>query len=347
MRFGYWMPIFGGWLRNVHDEGMSVDWSYVKAVAQQSERVGFDLSLVAELNLNDIKGPGAPSLDAWTLAPALAAVTERLELMLAVRPNYHAPALTAKAISTLETIAPGRVSLNVVSSWWAEEARQYGMPFDQHDARYARSEEWLSVLGRLLTEDVVDHAGEHYRLEGTRLHPKPAARVPVYMGGESPRAKDLISGVADAYVMHGDEPHVIAAKIADMRARREAAGKPPLTFGMAGYVICRDTAGEAEAERARITDVTQSPEAYASYQDFVRGSQLESHVSLEEYSVSNRGLRAGLVGTPEGIAARVREYEAAGLDLLLLQFSPQLEEMRRFGEQVIGPFFRRGDAAAD
>lgn len=339
MRFGYWMPIFGGWLRNVPDEGMRTDWDYVKSVAVESEQAGFDLSLIAELNLNDIKGPSFPAIDAWTLAPAVAAVTERLELMLAVRPNYHAPALTAKAISTLDLIAPGRVSLNVVSSWWAEEARQYGMPFDQHDARYTRSEEWLTVLGRLLGEGEVTHEGPLYKLEGTRMEPKPSAKVPVYMGGESPRAKALISEKADAYVMHGDPPDVIRAKIADMRARREALGLPPMTFGMAGYVICRDTEEEARAELARITDVRSSPEAYASYQDFVRGSQLESAVSLEEYSVSNRGLRAGFVGTPEKIAARVREYEDAGLDLLLLQFSPQREEMARFGRDVIAPYF--------
>ncbi|ACO47948.1 LLM class flavin-dependent oxidoreductase [Deinococcus deserti] len=339
MRFGYWMPIFGGWLRNVEQEDMTTDWSYVRDVAVQSEQLGFDLSLIAELNLNDIKGPQAPSLDAWTLAPAVAAVTQNLELMMAVRPNYHAPALTAKAISTLETIAPGRVSLNVVSSWWADEARQYGMPFDQHDDRYTRTEEWLSVVRRLLTEPVVDHAGALYQLSGTHLEPKPAQLPTVYMGGESPRAKQLISEKSDAYVMHGDPPEVIAAKIADLRARRETSGGAPMQFGMAAYVICRDTEEEAQAELARITDVQQSPQAYASYQDFVRGSQLESQVSLEEYSVSNRGLRPRLIGTPEQIAARIREYEAAGVDLLLLQFSPQLEEMRRFGQDVI-PRFR-------
>jgi alkanesulfonate monooxygenase SsuD/methylene tetrahydromethanopterin reductase-like flavin-dependent oxidoreductase (luciferase family) len=90
----------------------------------ESERHGFELSLIAELNLNDIKGHRAPSLDCWTLAPAVAAVTQKLELMLAVRPNYHSPSLTAKSLSTLDTIAPGRVSLNVVSSWWKDEAPQ-------------------------------------------------------------------------------------------------------------------------------------------------------------------------------------------------------------------------------
>lgn len=335
MRWGYWMPVFGGWLRNVPDEGMSIAWPYLRDLVVDSERHGFDLSLIAELNLNDIKGHRAPSLDAWTLAPAVAAVTERLELMLAVRPNYHSPSLAAKAISTLDTIAPGRISLNVVSSWWKDEASQYGAPFDVHDARYARTEEWLTVLRRLLTEDTVSHAGDLYQLDGCILEPKPSHPPTVYMGGESPRAKEVISAYGDAYVMHGDRPEVIAAKVADLNARRQALGKPPMLFGVSGYVICRDTEAAAADELARVLDVRSSPDAYASYQDFVAGSQLESQVSLEEYSVSNRGLRAGLVGTPEQIIERVREYEQAGVDLMLLQFSPQREEMARFGAQVI------------
>ena len=340
MRFGYWMPIFGGWLRNVPDEGMSVAWPYIRDLAVDSERHGFDLTLIAELNLNDIKGHQAPALDCWTLAPAVAAVTSRIELMLAVRPNYHPPAATAKAISTLDTIAPGRVSLNVVSSWWRDEAAQYGAPFDVHDARYARTEEWLGLLGRLLREESVTHEGPLYQLKATELEPKPEHVPTVYMGGESPRAKEVITEHGDAYVMHGDPPEVIAAKIKQMRDLRAAAGRPPMTYGMAAYVICRDTEAEAEAERARILDVRSSPEAYASYRDFIEGSQLESHISLEEYSVSNRGLRANLVGTPAQITARIREYEQAGVDLLLLQFSPQQEEMARFGRQVIAPWTR-------
>ena len=102
---------------------------------------------------------------------------------------------------------------------------------------------------------------------------------------------------------------------------------------MSGYVICRDTEAEASAELERILDVRSSPEAYASYQDFIEGSQLESRVSLEEYSVSNRGLRSGLVGTPDQIIDRLRAYEQAGVGLMLLQFSPQREEMARFGSR--------------
>lgn len=338
MRFGYWLPVFGGWLRNVEDEGMAASWSYVSRLARRSEEIGFDLTLIAELNLNDIKGPEAPSLDAWTTAAGLAAVTERLELMVAVRPTFHAPALLAKQAANLDHISNGRLSLNVVSAWWAAEARQYGVPFDRHDERYARTAEWLAVVNGLWTEPAFTFAGKYYCVDQAQLAPKPvrAPRPTIYAGGESETAKDLISRLCDAYVMHGDPPERIGPKIADMAERRERHELSPMTFGVAGFVVCRDTDEEAQREVARITDVKGSARGYANYQDWLANTQLEQRVSLEDYSVSNRGLRSGLVGTPEQIAERILEFEKAGVDLLLLQFSPQLEEMERFAEEVIG-----------
>jgi len=85
---------------------------------------------------------------------------------------------------------------------------------------------------------------------------------------------------------------------------------------------------------ARITDVRASARGYASYLDFIKGSQLETQVSLEDYSVSNRGLRTGLVGTPDQVAERIRALERIGIDLLLLQCSPQREEMDRIAQEV-------------
>src|ERR687884_2278191 len=130
MRYGYWLPVFGGWLRNVREEGMEASWDYVKRLAQRSEQIGYGLTLVAELNLNDIKGVEAPALDAWSTAAALAAVTSTIELMVAVRPNFHQPALFAKEAANIDNISGGRLALNVVSSWWADEAIQYGLDFD-------------------------------------------------------------------------------------------------------------------------------------------------------------------------------------------------------------------------
>ncbi|PVE52659.1 alkanesulfonate monooxygenase [Arthrobacter sp. TPD3018] len=336
MRYGFWMPVFGGWLRNVPDEGMEASWTYAKALTQNAERWGYDLTLIAELNLNDIKGTDQPALDAWSTAAALAAVTERLELMVAVRPNFHHPALFAKAAASIDRIAGGRLSLNVVSSWWADEARQYGLQFDQHDDRYARTAEWLSVVDGLWTQERFSFAGQFYTTDAAICAPKPVKRPTIYAGGESEAAKAMIAKRCDAYVMHGDPVSAIAPKIADMADRRRAAGGPPMQYGMAAYAIVRDSEAEAKRELERITTVTDLPAGYANFDQWLSGTQLERELKIQEYSVSNRGLRPNLVGTPEQLKERIAEYEAAGLDLLLLQMSPQAEEMERFAAQVMG-----------
>lgn len=342
MRYGYWLPVFGGWLRNVEDEKMEASWDYVSRLARRSEEIGYDLTLIAELNLNDIKGVAAPSLDAWSTAAALAAVTKRLELMVAVRPTFHNPALLAKQAANIDRIAAsggptGRLSLNVVSSWWADEARKYGVHFEQHEDRYARTSEWLEVIGGMWKQDHFSFDGKYYRVEDSLMQPKPATkpRPVIYAGGESEAAKEMIARQCDAYVMHGDEPARVREKIADMAARRERLNLPPMQYGVAAYTIVRETETEAHRELGRITDVRQSAAGYGNYQQWLAGTKLEQQVSLEDYSVSNRGLRSGLVGTPGQIQERIGAFENAGVNLLLLQCSPQFEEMERFADRVI------------
>ncbi|MBA3272685.1 MAG: LLM class flavin-dependent oxidoreductase [Chthoniobacterales bacterium] len=340
MRYGYWLPVFGGWLRNVDDERMEATWEYSRRLAQRSEQIGFDLTLIAELSLNDIKGAGAPTLDAWSTAAALAAVTERLELMVAVRPTFHNPALLAKQAANIDGIAgPGRLSLNVVSSWWADEAKKCGLHFETHDDRYARTAEWLAVVDGIWKQDHFSFTGKYYKIEDSVMQPKPITkpRPVIYAGGESEAAKELIAERCDAYVMHGDPAKRIREKVADMSARRDRKGLPPMTYGVAAFSIVRDTEREAKRELERITDVKQSAGGYDNYQQWLAGTNLDRKVSLEDYSVTNRGLASGLVGTPEQVQERVAEFEEAGVDQLLLQCSPQLEEMERFSEAVIQP----------
>ncbi len=340
MRYGYWLPVFGGWLRNVENEGMEPSWDYVSRLAKRSEEIGYDLTLIAELNLNDIKGVDAPSLDAWSTAAALAAVTSKLELMVAVRPTFHNPALLAKQAANIDHIGKGsRLSLNVVSSWWADEAKKYGVQFEQHEDRYARTTEWLKVVDQLWREDHFSFEGKYYKVEDAVMQPKPVTRPRpmIYAGGESEAAKQMIAAQCDAYVMHGDDPARVKQKIADMSSRRDQLGLPPMRFGVAGYTIVRETEAAARKELERITDVKRSAAGYENFQQWLAGTQLDQALAFEDYSVSNRGLRSGLVGTAEQVANRVAAFEAAGVDLLLLQCSPQYEEMERFAEAVIKP----------
>ena len=351
MRYGFWLPVFGGWLRNIDDEQMPATWAYTRDLCEQAEALGYDLTLIAELNLNDIKGVEAGSLDAWSTAAALAAVTRKLEIMVAVRPTFHNPALLAKQAANIDRISNGRLTLNVVSSWWADEAKKYGIPFDEHDDRYARTSEWLDVLDNCWSAQHTSHNGRFYNVEDNILSPKPvpsrtfsrapegATRPTIYAGGESETAKNLIAAKCDAYLMHGDSPDTIAAKIADMRARRALHPHlPPMIFGVTGYCIVRDSEAEANREVDRITqqpDPAQSPAGFANYQQWITGSQLEKKISLRDYSVSNRGLQSGLIGTPEQVQQRLADFEDAGCSLVLLQSSPQHAEMARFAKQVM------------
>ncbi|MEE6388726.1 LLM class flavin-dependent oxidoreductase [Microbacterium paraoxydans] len=346
IRFGYWTPIFGGWLRNVAEEHTPATFAHLAEIARAAEDGGFDLTLIPELNLNDIKGPEGPALDAWTVTAGLAAVTTRLELLAAVRPGFHNPALAAKQAATIDAISGGRFTLNVVSAWWAEEARQYGGVFTEHDDRYARTTEFVEVLRGLWSQTPFSFAGDYYTLEGTHLEPKPLVRPRIYAGGESEAGRRTIAAFADAYLTHGGTVDELDAKIADMTRRRAEIGLPPFeAFGMAAYAVVRDTEAEARAEVERITDVREGP-AYASYQEFISKSKLDTAVDLKDYSVSNRGLRPGLIGTPDQVAERLIRFADVGVSTFLLQFSPHLPELVRFAEEVI-PRVRRLEALRD
>jgi len=193
------------------------------------------------------------------------------------------------------------------------------------------------------------HEGRFYSIDKAVLEPKPLRypRPTIYAGGESPAAKSLIAQKCDAWLTHGDPPDVIGRKVSEMAQRRATLGLSPMTYGAAGYAIVRSTEAEAKHELQRITDVRQNAKGFANYQDWINNTQLEQRVSLEDYSVSNRGLRSGLVGTPEQVAEQILEFERVGVDLLLLQVSPQYEEMERFASEVIPLVASAGRAERD
>jgi FMNH2-dependent dimethyl sulfone monooxygenase len=159
------------------------------------------------------------------------------------------------------------------------------------------------------------------------------------MSSRGVAAKDLISSTCDGYVMHGDTPELIGRRISDLSERRDRKGLPPMQFGVAAYSIIRNTEQQVKQELDRITNVQEGSLGYKNYQQWLSGTQLDQHVSLYDYSVSNRGLRSGLTGTPAQVQDRIGEFERVGVNFFLLQASPQLEEMERFSESVIANKF--------
>ncbi|HXF40573.1 MAG TPA: LLM class flavin-dependent oxidoreductase [Blastocatellia bacterium] len=336
VRFGFWMPIFGGWLRNVDDEKMAATFDYNRRLAQRAEQIGFDISLLAELNLNDIKGATAPVLECWTTAAAIASVTEKVELMNAIRPGFRLPAITAKMSANIDHVSNGRFSLNIVSAWWEQEMREYGGTWVAHDQRYERTREFIEVMQGMWTEEEFSYEGNYYKVEKAHLEPKPVSKPwpKLYAGGESEDAKKMISRFCDGYLMHGDPPENARPKVEEMERRRRELGLEPMVYGIAAYVVCRKSDAEVKKEIDRICDVKDTA-GYFGFKDFTTQSQLDRELSLRDYSVSNRGLRTGLTGTPEQIAERIIESRNAGVEIFLMQMSPMMEEMERFAEEVM------------
>ena len=259
--------------------------------------------------------------------------------MVAVRPTFHNPALLAKQAANIDHIGGGgRLSLNVVSSWWADEATKYGVHFEQHDDRYARTSEWLDVVDGIWSRAAsLDYAGQLLHASIRRvLQPKPASkpRPVIYAGGESEAAKDLIAKKCDAYVSCTATRRTSSAQ--DRRHAHAARLRPAADdLRVAGYAIVRDTDAAARREVARITDV--KPARGRVHTTTSNGSPARSSNNVSPGRLLGLKPRSprGLVGTPEQIAEQVMAFETAGIDLLLLQFSPQFEEMERFAEQVI------------
>ncbi len=168
------------------------------------------------------------------------------------------------------------------------------------------------------------------------LQPKPAKKPFLYAGGESEAAREMITSQCDGYVTHGASPEQVGEKIADMKERREKKDLPPMKYGVAAYSIVRNNEQEVKKELERITNVEASSRSYKNNQEWLANTQLQHKPSHRIIRFRTGGLRSGLSGTPAQVQDQVAAFEQVGVDFFLLQCSPQLEEMERFSESVIG-----------
>ncbi|MFC3059139.1 FMNH2-dependent alkanesulfonate monooxygenase [Paenirhodobacter populi] len=325
------------------DFGREPTNAYMRDIAVTAERLGYDGLLIPT---------GASCQDPWVTAASLISQTSRIKLLVALRTSIMGPTASARQAATLDQALGGRLLLNVVPGGDATELAADGV-FLSHDERYEAADEFLTVWRAILSSDQpYSFAGKHLKVENARNFFPPVQRPypPLYFGGSSPAAHALAAKHVDAYLTWGEPPEAVAEKIADVRARAAEQGRT-VRFGVRLHVIARETEAEAWAEADRLishltdADIAAAQANYARMDSVGQARMAALHGGQRDKLVVGPNLWAGvglvrggagtaLVGNPEQIAERLREYQALGVDTFVLSGYPHLEESIRFAELV-------------
>lgn len=274
---------------------------------------------------------------------ALATRTEKLQIITAVLPGLWHPGVMAKMLATIDHVSAGRSAVNIVSGWFKGEFIGYGEPWLDHDERYRRSEEFIRVLRELWTAEYANFKGDFYSLNDAQHKPKPIRPPKIFQGGNSHAAKAMAGRVSDVYFMNGNTLENIQKQIDEVRALREEAGQGPIEFGVNGFVIVRETEEEAWAAAEKLIEHVDD-ETIAKAQEVFKRMDSEGQrlmTSLHEgdrnrlevspnlwagVGLVRTGAGTALVGDPDTVAARIKEYQVLGIDKFILSGYPYLEE---------------------
>jgi len=324
-------------------QGPAIDRDYVRAFAQAHEQAGFDRVLVPHHST----GPSA------TLTIAYAAAhTERIHFMLAHRPGFTVPTLAARQIASLDQFSGGRLGVHFISGGSDDEQRRDGDYLD-HDQRYERTDEYLTILRRLWTSDKpFDHEDKHYRFQAGYSEVKPLQQphVPVYFGGASEAAIPVAGKHADVYALWGESLDQV--KELTTRVRQEAAkhGRS-VRFSVSFRPILAATEDAAWARAERILEETRRLRVQAGYS---RGGPQQSEGARRLLAAAEKGTRVdkrlwtaiaqetgarsnstALVGTPEQVADALLDYYDLGVTTFLIRGFDPLEDALDYGRELI------------
>ena len=186
IRFGVWALVHGSRAAlQDPEEPYDASWDRNRRLVQEAEALGFDSTLVAQHTINPHDGV-SDQLEAWTASAGLAALTERIEIITAIKPYLYHPVVLAKMALQIEHISHGRAALNLVNAWNRPELEKAGIGFPDHDDRYRYGHEWITVVDRLMRGERVTHSGAHFQVQDYMLRPADPyrARPRIYIGGE-------------------------------------------------------------------------------------------------------------------------------------------------------------------
>jgi alkanesulfonate monooxygenase len=363
------MPLHLHWFLPSHGDGREVakpaageaaprvvrrepDVEYLIQVAQAADRFGFESVLTPT---------GLFCEDPWLVAAVLAAHTKNLGFMIALRTGSIGPVVAAQMAATFQRLSGGRLLLNIVNGGDADEQRRYGDWLD-HDQRYARTEEFLDVLGGVWAGRPFDFTGAHFRVAAGLLTRPYPVRPTVFVGGSSATAQRVAGRHADVFLAWAEPPDRMIDLIKQARGWAERSGRE-LACGTRFHVISRDSSAQAWRDANRLVEGMDPKRIAAAQKRFERTEsegqrrmaamhggrtdRLEVHPNVwVGYGLVRPGAATALVGSHEEVAERIEEYHALGLDHMILSGQPHLEEAYAFGEGVLPILRERGLLAA-
>lgn len=314
--------------------------AYLSSLIETAGEMGFS-SLLTAVNYH-------MHHETWTAAMALLARTQGAGLLIATRPGIYHPAQFAKMAATAQNLFPGRVRINMVMGSSSAERAMYG-DFADKDAQLARTRDYLKLLRRLWQETPVDFDSPYFPVRGAVLEPKPTPPIPLYLGGASLEAQQLAAELADVYLMWADTAEVVAERVASVRALAAAVARE-VRIGLRVHVIVREREDAAwqVAERliSRIDPAVRA--AFVSSHTQVESAGQRRQIALAStdnlvveanlwagIGLARSGVGLAIVGSPAQVAAKLKRYEALGIDTFILSGYPHLDEARRFGELVM------------
>ena len=348
-RFDWFIPIDGDGARTgTLRAERPPTFDYLRQVVRTAEECGFYSLLIPTRFANGLFAEDAPLSETWTMSTALAAVTNRIRFLVAVRPGFISLGLFAQMAATFHQLSAGRLDLNVVPGGIQHDFERLGEVSD-HATRYARAEEFIVACRKLWEEPgPITFHGEHYHLEEAYCSPQPDGQGPrFYLGGVSEQAMELSGRQADLHLSWIEPIEATTKRLEALRQQFAKAGKEP-AFGLRTHLVVRDSEGEAwNAANELIAHA--HPTVRAQRKFAITGTPMVGQQAQAQQAPDHRlaphlwnGLSevrvncgTAIVGTPEQVAGELLEYWKLGIDEFILSGFPHVEECIRVSQQVL------------
>lgn len=324
----------------VPDGGLRSSFDHTSEIVRTADRLGY----------RNILCPSSYQVgqDTWSFVSAMAPLTDKINMLAAIRCGEVHPAMLARAVATVDHVMKGRLTLNVISSNQPGEEASSAL-------RYRRSTEVVEILRQAWTRDTIDYEGEIYRLKGLNADPvRPYQQNGgplLYFGGYSPDAVELCGRHCDVYLMWPEPEPLLAERMRTVHARAEAHGRV-LDYGLRVHMVVRDT--EAEAREYADELVSRLDDGKG---EEIRGRALDARTYGVSLQAANRdrsdeqgfvephlwtgigrarsGCGAALVGSVDQVMDKIERYGKMGIRAFIFSGYPHLDECVNFGQKVL------------